>query len=198
MSHVNGTLATVLQCHEGLGGAALKVVAASPVIQQAVSATGMSAGTAVLGVSRRVGEEMSKLLSLRVADILTHGWSTYRELQKFNDPLQYPADETVTCMLGEHQMDFTDTPTVEITVAANPPRSFEVKFNLALHAELTGVVLTIQDRKVIRAEVGKCDLSATLHLGAAELLKKELGQYSLKETIEIPGGMPITSNSGRG
>jgi hypothetical protein len=169
----------------------MKVLAMSPAIQHALSSVSLNNSGALLSVTKRVSEELTKLLAISVTDVIARGWTTYKGLKEYADELQYPRDEAVTCMLGKHSMDFTDSPTIVIEVLSNPPRKIEVKFDLTLHVDLTGVVLTIKDRRVMEAQVGHCDLSAEVSIGSNQLLHKPLGVYEMAKSFEIPGGMLI-------
>jgi hypothetical protein len=198
MSNHAADIAALLQCRDGFGIKAITVVAASDAIR---AITGPSSfptpKTLWLHASKRVGEEVGKLLQIKVSDVIARGWATYKELEKYTDPLEYGPDEIVTCALGEHSMDFTDRPSVAINVVGDRPQKITVTFELTLHVELKGVTLTIQAGKVTHAQVGQCELSAMLKLGELELLHRAFGDFELP-AFEIPGGLPIAQSVAAG
>lgn len=198
MSERPRDIASLLQCSGGFPMKQITLVAASDAVRALAGPSGFPSPKLLwLHASKRIGEEVGKLLNIKVSDVIARGWSTYRELEKYADPLQYGPDEEISCALGAHSMDLTDRPTIQIVVAGDRPQKITVTFNLTLHVELTGVILTIKDRKVTRAEVGECQGSAELKLGELQLLSKPLGKLELG-SFEIPGGLPITQSVAAG
>jgi hypothetical protein len=185
-------IAALLNCRDGFGIKTITVVAASDMIRTITGPSGFPTPKALwLHASKRVGEEVGKLLQIKVSDVIARGWATYKELEKYTDPLEYGPDEVVTCALGEHSMDFTDRPSIQITIVGDRPQKVTVTFELTVHVELKGVTLTIQAGKVTQAEVGECELSAVLKLGELQLLERPFGKFALPP-FEIRGGLPIS------
>lgn len=186
-------IASLLSCRDGFGIKTITVVAASDAIRAITGPSGFPAPKALwLHASKRVGEEVGKLLQIKVSDVIARGWTTYKELDKYTDPLEYGPDEVITCALGAHSMEFTDRPSVQITIVGDRPQKVTVPFEVTVHVDLKGVTLTIQAGRVTQAEVGECQLSAVLKLGELKLLERPMGKFALPP-FEIRGGLPISS-----
>src|SRR5688500_16461903 len=123
MSEQPRDIASLLQCSDGFAIKQITLVAASDVVRALAGPSGFPTPKLLwLHASKRIGEELGKLLNIKVSDVVARGWSTYREFEKYTDPLQYDPDEEITCALGAHSMDLTDRPTVRIVVAGDRPQ----------------------------------------------------------------------------
>ena len=131
-----------------------------------------------------IGKELHKALKSALdhdlLDVLGKSWAQFSELASFADPAKHPPGERSVVELGEHEVQRELFPVVAVTVAPCP--SVELKFLLALTANVGGVRLSIVDGHIVGGDLGELWASAQLSYEGAPL---HPAQESAK--VGVPG-----------
>ena len=138
-------------------------------------------------------EEMLKhlndLLNIDVRSILVGVWAKSDEFLLYIDPEQYPPDETILVPLAEHTLTSEHHPSLKSFVNKIPIGEITLHINLEL--TLKGVIVKIQNGKVIGAAIGSCTGKGSITYGDMHLIEKESQPWELPGSIELSEGIPI-------
>lgn len=111
-----------------------------------------------------IGKELNKALKSALdrdlLDVLGKIWSEVGAIAAFADPAQHPPGERSVVELGEHELKRELHPIIAVTVGPCP--CVELKFLLALTANVGGVRLSILDGHIIGGDLGELWASAQL------------------------------------
>ena len=118
-----------------------------------------------------IGKELDKALRAALdcdlLDMLGQGWAEFGELAAFADPRQHPPGERSVVALGAHDMTRELNPVIAVTIAPCP--CVELRFLLALTANIGGVRLAILDGHIVGGDIGELWASAQLSYEGAPL-----------------------------
>ena len=130
-----------------------------------------------------IGKELNKALKSALdhdlLDVLGKSWAGFSELAAFADPAKHPPGERSIVELGEHEIKRELHPVIAVTVAPCP--CVELKFLLALTANISGVRLSILDGHIVGGDLGELWASAQLSYGDTPL-------HSRRESAKV--GVP--------
>ena len=111
-----------------------------------------------------IGKELNKALKSALdrdlLDVLGKMWSEFSEIAAFADPDKHPPGERSLVDIGEHELKRDLHPVIAVTVAPCP--CVELKFLLALTANISGVRLSILHGHIIGGDLGELWASAQL------------------------------------
>jgi hypothetical protein len=142
-----------------------------------------------------IGKELNKALKSALdrdlLDVLGKMWSEFSEIAAFADPDKHPPGERSLVDIGEHELKRDLQPVIAVTVAPCP--CVELKFLLALTANISGVRLSVLDGHIIGGDLGELWASAQLSYEGIPLhppqesTKLALpGEFTFDPGIKIP------------
>lgn len=126
-----------------------------------------------------IAGKIPDLLAIDPSKLLVGTWAKGKEFQRYADPEQYPADETILVKLTRHTIRSAHQPKVE--VMANDVLVDTVDFELAMAITIDGAVLKIKGGKIHEVALGEATASGELSCEGHSLAKRE------SEPFELPG-----------
>jgi len=91
--------------------------------------------------------------------------------------------------LADHTIISEHTPSLQIQI--NEISLGEVQFNINLELTLKGVILKIQNGKIMEATVGSCEGKGSVSYGDFSILEKETEPIALPLTVDFGEGLSI-------
>lgn len=128
---------------------------------------------------RKVMEEVldssNKLLNVNLKDILENAWRKYDELEKYLDAEKFGTEETFLIPLAQHTIISDHHPAIEIRLG----EVFTGKIDFDVHLELvlSGVLLKINQGKILGVKAGKCSSSGYFACEGISLLEDESSEF---------------------
>jgi len=141
------------------------------------------------GAVDKIAAQVDTLLDSPLSDTLTKVYSESNVLAKYTDPEHYDPDEVVLVELTEHAIDSTHAPHLDIVI--NGQRIGQLTLDVALQLELKGLILKIQNARIMEINPGTCTGSGTVSFYGQTLVKKESEPVSLLGPIDLGEGIPI-------
>ena len=144
-------------------------------------------------------KQVSELLNIDVGTILGSAWSKYEEFLEYRDQEKYPPEEIVLVPLAEHTIISEHAPCLRPQI--NKVSLGEIKFDISLELALKGVILKIQNGKIMEATLGSCEGKGSVKHGDFSILERQTepfsvpGSLSLGEGLAIPGPREDESNN---
>ncbi|HEX9180338.1 MAG TPA: hypothetical protein VF859_08100 [Burkholderiales bacterium] len=151
-----------------------------------------AAGAASLAWDLVRGEAESRLKEALKADpleFIVSAWSKAQELKKYADPAKYPPDQSVVVHLGEHKVNCTVHPEIEILFNGAPICT--LKFTLELVAKFKSAALTIRGGAIRSVAPGVCSARVVLKYSGARLKEEETPDVRLPGRLDLGAGLPI-------
>jgi hypothetical protein len=133
--------------------------------------------------------KLPELLNIKLADVICGGWNKLRDLAKYTDGDKYPPDQVVLVQLAEHTVSSVHHPYVEILVNGQPRG--RIVFDLSVDLTLKGVVLKIQDAKIMAVKSGSCQARGSLAFEKAVLAEGTLGPFDLPGEMDLGNGLSL-------
>jgi hypothetical protein len=111
-------------------------------------------------IGKELNNALKSALDCDLLDVLGKMWSEFSEIAAFADPDKHPPGERSVVEIGEHELKRDLDPVIAVTVAPCP--CVELKFLLALTANISGVRLSIIDGHIAGGDLGELWASAQL------------------------------------
>ena len=111
-------------------------------------------------IGKELNQALKSALDRDLLEVLGKMWSEFSELTELADPAKHPPGERSVVSIGEHELKRDLHPVIAVTVAPCP--CVEIKFLLALTANITGVRLTVVDGHIVGGDLGELWASAQL------------------------------------
>jgi len=137
-------------------------------------------------IGKEIEAALKSVLDCDLFEILAKGWAQAAPLADFADPSKHPPGERSVVELGKHALSRELHPVIAITIGSCP--CVELKFTLAVTANVSGVRLAILDRHIVTADPGETWASVQLSYEGTPLHK---AQESRK--LAIPGEIRFAS-----
>lgn len=138
------------------------------------------------------GEAESRLREALKADpleFIVSAWSKAQELKKYADPARYPPDQSVVVHLGEHKVNCTVHPEIEVLFNGAPIRT--LKFTLELVAKFKSAALTIRGGAIRSVAPGACSARVAIKYSGVKLKEEETPEVRLPGRLDLGAGVPI-------
>lgn len=126
--------------------------------------------TEVIGTS-------TKLLDIKLKDILLSAWGKYSEVQKFLDKDKFGTDEVFMVPLAEHTITSEHHPKIEIRMGEI--YLGKIDFDLELNLSLSGIILKISQGNIQEVKAGKCVSNGTFSCEGIPLFENESSEFML-------------------
>jgi hypothetical protein len=132
-----------------------------------------------------VTNDIRSRLNFDVVEVLARGWVFARELHEYKDPNKHPRGESSIVYLGEHKMTTELYPV--LTMMIGPIRR-ELRFTLAMTAQINSVRLSIRDGHITGFGTGDC-------LVKAQLKYREIALHGpiASRKVTLPGHRDFTA-----
>ncbi|RMI19778.1 MAG: hypothetical protein D6681_02745 [Calditrichaeota bacterium] len=141
------------------------------------------------GLWNEIFQEVNKLLNIDLRAILINAWGASKELIKYTNPKKYPPDETILIPLAKHTVVSEHHPSIRPTV--NGVSVGDITFDVVLELALEGVILRVEQGRIMGFTIGACKAKGTLDFGEFSLLKKEGKIPELGGTVRFEKGIPF-------
>ena len=132
-----------------------------------------------------------KMLDIPLLTFLLPAWQKYREVMEFADAEKYPPNETEVVSLAEHTIKVLHHPYLQVTYRGMVLTNARFTFTLEAELALKGVILRIQDGKIISIQAGAVKGSGELLLEEQSIIKKDFGSYELPGSIDLGDGISL-------
>lgn len=139
-----------------------------------------------------LGEIVGKiddLVDIPVSKVVAGAWNKYRLLQKYADTKKYPPSETIMVPLATHTIRSIHKPYVEILVEDKPIGT--IAFEIDLELTLEGVLLSIQNGKIMEVRIGRCQGKGRVRCEEVVVAERETKEFPLPGSIRLKEGIPI-------
>jgi hypothetical protein len=110
---------------------------------------------------------------------------------EFADAEKYPPNETEVVSLAEHTIKVLHHPYLQVTYRGMVLTNARFTFTLEAELALKGVILRIQDGKIISIQAGAVKGSGELLLEEQSIIKKDFGSYELPGSIDLGDGISL-------
>jgi hypothetical protein len=126
------------------------------------------------------------LLNSPFVDILAEAWQTRRDIRRYRDAKQYPADQIHEYALVGHDISLKRTPKVELLVNG-APSGVIVEFELKLALDISAAHLKIQNARIIGARVGEFQGKGSFTCATVSLFERK------SATFRLPGAVTLAN-----
>jgi hypothetical protein len=140
-------------------------------------------------VVSHLGETLAGCLDIGIPDILLSAWRKTNELARYCDKQQYPPGEAVLVPLAEHTVESEHHPAIEILIRNK--RVGKVSFTVKLKLKVEGMILKVQDCRIMSLTTGTCEASGSIQLKNLALAEVETRKISLPGRVDLGEGIPI-------
>jgi hypothetical protein len=135
-------------------------------------------------------KQLGELLHIDVRAILLSVWAKSEEFGKFLNTEDYPPGEIALVPLAEHTITSEHSPSLKSFINKIPLG--EMKFHVDIELALKGVILKIQDGKIMGGAIGSCAGKGSITYGDDHvLMQKESEPWELPGSIDLSDGIPI-------
>ncbi len=140
-------------------------------------------------ISRHLEENIAPLLDIGLPDIFTGAVKKYVGLLKYLDREKYPPNESYLVSLLEHTVSSVHHPYIEIIINDNFKK--KIDFTITISLLLEGMILKIQDGKILEIFPGSCEGAGTVECEDFVILDRKSGPFKLPGSIKLGTGIPI-------
>lgn len=148
--------------------------------------SGILKGVPWTHLEQTVCNKLSEILNMDAMDLIASAWEKYQVLHESAE--QSKSGETVFVPLEEHSVDLDLHPYVEVRFGQQLLKKIE--FDVTMTIKLDGLVLKLENEKIVAVEAGICEGTGEVQLKNISLWKHdfdpiELGKISLGNGIKI-------------
>lgn len=104
-------------------------------------------------------KKSGQLLDFNLEDILFSAWQKYNEVKKIIESDDFDSNEELSIPLVQHTVVSEHHPKIEVKI--DGIIIDEIDFELLLELELSGIILSIYQKKIQKIKAGKCLAKAT-------------------------------------
>jgi hypothetical protein len=132
-----------------------------------------------------------EMLDIPLLTFLSPAWKKYKEIMEYADAEKYPPNETDMVYLAEHTITVEHHPYLQMTYRGVALKDVKLTFTLEAELTLQGVILKIQNGKIIGIKGGSVRGSGELSLEDQSIFKQEFGHYDLPGSIDLGDGISL-------
>jgi hypothetical protein len=136
-----------------------------------------------------VGTRFGELLDVSLVDIMGSAWQKYASLWKYGDPQKYPPSESVLVPLGEHTIDSTHEPAIEVLVGDKPV--VRLKFNIDVALKPKSAIVRIQGGRIKEIQPGEVHAEGKIKFGEVVLAERTSRTVAFPRSINLGDGIAI-------
>ncbi len=134
-------------------------------------------------------ERLRDITNIKMLDIMTGAWKKYQVLLKYTDKEKYPPGESFLVPMAEHTIKSEHHPALEILV--NGHKFDTIVLDISLSLALKGVMLKVQDARIMEVAIGSCTGKGTLKFKDLVIMQRETETVSFPGSIKLGDGIPI-------
>jgi len=154
-------------------------------------------------VQKEMNAKIGEVLDTGIDDVLAAAWKKYKGFQEYADQELHPPGETVLVPLAAHTIQSAHSPHIDLMIRKVTLGSVHLDVELAL--QLEGVLLKVQDGKILDVRAGSCQafgsLKCSVHTKAGEKellsLEKETPKFQLAGAVSLGSGITIPPAGGK-
>ena len=135
--------------------------------------------TALPDLAKKLGE----LLDLPLPALFVDAWGKMAELQSALKETGERPEESRSIVLGEHTIESTFEPSIQVRLWKVMPLPKELKFPVKLEATFRALELQIRQGAIARIDDGECDITGTLSLGDTLIAQKQFAILRLEGAL---------------
>jgi hypothetical protein len=154
-----------------------QIDAVRKIVESGVGASAWAAGVESLEACAM------RVLDLEVSDLIAWAWNTQSSIREAMKLTAEDPDKIENVPLVTHTIQSTHHPYIEISLGEKVIRT--ITFDLTTKIDLEGAVLTIQQGEIDSIKPGSCRGEVRLELGAATLISKEAGSFTLPGSLTL-------------
>lgn len=132
--------------------------------------------------------KICEAMDIEIGDILVWGWRKQREILQYRNK-ENPPGGSHKVPLIEHTLVSKHFPTIQPVINEVPIA--KLKFDITLKLKMKGVMLVIQDGKIVEVMTGTCTGNGSIAYAGFTILEKKTAPYSLPGSIPFKQGIPI-------
>ena len=118
-------------------------------------------------IGDQLGEALKSVLDCDLLEVLGGAWAKAAPLADLADPAKHPPGERSLVELSKHEVNRDFHPVIAVTVGSCP--CVELKFTVALAAQIGGVRLAVADGHIVSGDLGEVWASVQLSYEGAPL-----------------------------
>ncbi len=136
--------------------------------------------------------ELPHALDVEMSSVLLGAWRKRNEILEYRDQRKYPAGESHAVPLLEHTVVSKHKPTIKAVIEKKPSKlEWDLQFEVQLQLMLQGVILKIQDTRIMEIRVGSCRGCGSIGYMGLTLLERQTGPYEFPCSIDLGEGILI-------
>jgi hypothetical protein len=148
--------------------------------------SGILKGVPWAHLEQTICDKLSETLNMNAMEMIGSAWEKYQVLRESAE--QSKSGETVFVPLEEHSVNLELHPYVEVRFGQQLLKKIEFDVNITI--KLDGLVLKLENEKIVAVEAGTCQGSGEVQIKDITLWQHdfdpiELGKVSLGDGIEI-------------
>lgn len=143
----------------------------------------------------RVQSEVSGLianaLDTSLLDAWARAWQSWQKLKDDADESRKSPTDVKLSPIASHSIESSLHPWVEVLIG---PKSIQkIVFDVTLTTELKGLVLGLQNGKIISLELAQCEWAGTIAVKSTKLIERKLKKLDLAGCIRLKRPIEIGS-----
>lgn len=136
--------------------------------------------------------KLNELLNIKVLDVFIDAWIKNDILKKHTQIKEASPDETILIPLAEHSIKSQHHPYLEILLNENVVA--KVNFEIIVSFNVKGIILKIQNKKLIEISTGECMVEGDLICENIKIFEIELRKIELPGVIKLENGKSIITD----
>lgn len=134
-----------------------------------------------------ISEKLAELLDLPLPGLFFGIWKKNSELQTALKETAGHADESRTITLGEHTIESSFEPSIQVRLWKVVPLPKELKFPVSVVATFRSLKLQVKNGALVRIEKSECEITGSVSLGKTTIAEKHFGTLQLDGPLTDAG-----------
>ncbi len=134
-------------------------------------------------------KKLSEILDMNISDVMVSAWGKCGDLCQYCNKKKYPHGKSYMLPLAEHTIESVHEPSLEIFFNNQPVG--KINFEITLYLTVEGIVLEIQDGKIMKVHTGSCEGGGCIKCEGILILKKNTRSFTLPGSISLGKGIPL-------
>lgn len=135
---------------------------------------------------------LSEVLHIDVRAILLNTWNTSSEILQYADSKKYPPEQAFMVPLVEHTIISEHTPSLKLTLNKAPVG--EIELDVKLELTVKGVILKIQNKRIMALNPGTCKGNGSVRYGDLVLIQKK-SSFDFPGLFALGAGIPLNETA---
>lgn len=132
-------------------------------------------------------------LDVSLDELMGSAWGTVKDLRKYADPEQTPADDINTVALSDHAIESVHEPSIDVVVSNVTVKTFN--FTVTANLNVKGANLVIQGGKIQEVQLAQLELGGSVALGDHTILEKTVAKIQVPGVMRLANPIPISSSN---